>query len=201
VQFELKMNSATSRNNYEYLDILDRAWAGSGLSRPRGAVVCDVGCASFWYAATLQAFFDPRELVGVDVEGYRLYKDGHTRIDYASGYVAAIPNARFVVADYATYELPAAVITLWFPFVTAAAILAWRLPLSLLTPARLFARIYHNLGPAGVLVMVNHGREEADLANRLCVAAQLRCLFRFAEPGLLSAHRGRPAVLSCWTRG
>jgi hypothetical protein len=28
VQFELKMNSATSRINYEYLDILDRAWAG-----------------------------------------------------------------------------------------------------------------------------------------------------------------------------
>ena len=201
MQFELKMNSATSRNNYEYLDILDRAWAGSGLTPPHGAVVCDVGCASFWYAATLQAFFSPRELVGVEVEGYRLYRDGHTRIDYAAGYVGAIPNARFVVADYAAYQLRAGVITLWFPFVTPAAILAWRLPLSLLTPARLFARIYHNLSPAGVLVMVNHGREEADLATRLCIAADLRCLFRFAEPGLLSAHRGRPAVLSCWTRG
>jgi SAM-dependent methyltransferase len=201
VQFELKMNSETSRNNYEYLDILDRAWAGSGLSRPCDAVVCDVGCASFWYAATLQAFFRPRELVGVEVEGHRLYRDGHTRIDYASGYVADIPAARFVVADYTACELPADVITLWFPFVTPAAILAWRLPLSLLTPARLFARIYHNLRPDGVLVMVNHGHQEAELANRLCVAADLKCLFRFAEPGPFSAYRGRPAVLSCWARG
>src|SRR5579863_5464172 len=60
VQFELRMNATTSRNNYEYLDILDRAWTDSGMSRPRGGLLCDIGCASFWYAATLQAFFRPR---------------------------------------------------------------------------------------------------------------------------------------------
>ncbi len=200
VQFELRMNSATSRNNYEYLDILDRAWETSGLARPSGCVVCDVGCASFWYAATLQAFFRPRELVGIEVEGYRLYKDGHTRIDYASGYVAALPNARFVVANYVSCRLPADVITLWFPFLTPAAILAWRLPLSLLSPASLFETIYHNLNPDGMLVMVNHGCAEADLAAKLCAAAGLRRLSGFAEPGVFSAHRGRPAVLSWWAR-
>ncbi len=198
VRFESLMSASTSQNNYEYLDILDRAWAGTGLRWPVSPVVCDVGCASFWYAATLQAFFRPRELVGVEVEGYRLYKDGHTRIDYASGYVAGLPNARFVVADYLAFDLPADVITLWFPFVTPAAILAWRLPLSLLTPEHLFARISHNLRPAGLLVMINHGWEEATLADRLCVAAELRPLFRFAEPGLFSVHRGRLPVLSCW---
>ena len=72
------MNAATSTNNYEYLDILDRAWADSGLQRPAGGVVCDVGSASFWYAAALHAFFRPRELVGVEVEGHRLFKDGHS---------------------------------------------------------------------------------------------------------------------------
>ena len=34
---------------------------------------------------------------------------------------------------------PADLITAWFPFLTPAAILAWRLPLSLLAPERLFA--------------------------------------------------------------
>jgi hypothetical protein len=195
------MSSATSRNNYEYLDILDRGLAGTGITWPSNPVLCDVGCASFWYAATLQAFFRPRELAGIEIDGHRLYKDGHTRVDYAAGYVAAIRNARFVVADYVTYEHSAEVITLWFPFVTPAAILAWRLPLSLLTPASLFTRIYHNLRPAGRLVMVNHGQQEADLADQLCIAAGLRRLVRFGEPGLLSEHRGRPAILSCWTRG
>ncbi len=200
VQFERRMNAATSANNYEYLDILDRAWAESGLTRPAGGVVCDVGCASFWYAATLQAFFRPQELVGVEVEGHRLFRDGHTRIDYAAGYVADLPNARFIVADYGTCELPADVVTAWFPFVTPTAILAWRLPLSLLAPERLFRRIYHNLRPGGWFVMVNHGLREAALAEELCTAAGLRRLSQLAEPGLLSRPRAGPAVLSCWTR-
>jgi hypothetical protein len=200
VQFELRMNSATAANNYEYLDILDRAWAQSGRVRPTGGVLCDIGCASFWYAATLQSFFSPREMVGVEVEGHRLFQNGHTRIDYARGYLAQAPNARFLVADYRNCELPAQVITAWFPFVSPAAILAWRLPLSLLAPDELLGRVCHNLLAGGLFVMVNHGTVEAELAKKLCIAAGLRCLFRFAEPGVLSSHRTHPAVLSCWTR-
>jgi hypothetical protein len=200
VHFEERMSAATSTNNYEYLDILDRAWADSGLPRPEGGVVCDVGSASFWYAAALQAFFRPRELVGVEVEGHRLFKDGHSRIDYALGYVGQIPGARFLVADYVDCEMPADVITAWFPFLTPAALLAWRLPLSMLTPERLFARIYRNLRPEGLLVVVNHGAAETAIARKLCDAAGLTPLSSFAEPGAFSAHRASPAQLSCWTR-
>jgi hypothetical protein len=194
------MTAATSTNNYEYLDILDRAWADSGLPRPVGGVVCDVGSASFWYAAALHAFFRPRELVGVEVEGHRLFKDGHSRIDYAAGYVGQIPGARFLVADYVDCEVPADVITAWFPFMTPAALLAWRLPLSLLTPERLFARIYRNLRPKGLLVLVNHGAAEAAIAYGLCDAAGLNPLSSFAYLSAFRAHRASPAMLSCWTR-
>jgi SAM-dependent methyltransferase len=200
VQFELAMSWVTAQNNYEYLDLLDRAWATAGLARPSGGVLCDIGCASFWYAAALEAFFRPRELVGVEVEGHRLFRNGHTRIDYALGYVSRIANAKFLVSDYVTVDLPADVITAWFPFVTPAAILAWRLPLSLLAPDRLFQRINQNLKPGGILVMVNHGDHEASLAEVLCSAADLRRLTRFAEPGVFSAHRPEPATLTCWTR-
>jgi len=182
------------------LDILDRTWAHSGLPRPEGGRVCDVGSASFWYAAALHAFFRPRELVGVEVEGHRLFKDGHSRIDYAAGYVGQIPGARFLVADYVNCELPADVITAWFPFVTPAALLAWRLPLSMLTPDRLCARIYRNLRPKGLLILVNHGGAEAAIARALCVAAGLTPLSSFAESGVFSGHRASPASVSCWTR-
>jgi hypothetical protein len=200
VHFEEKLSAATSINNYEYLDILDRTWADSGLPRPAGGVVCDVGSASFWYAAALHAFFRPRELVGVEVEGHRLFKDGRSRIDYAAGYVAQIPGARFLQADYADCELPADVITAWFPFVTATALLAWRLPLSMLTPERLFTRIYLNLRSRGLLVLVNHGAAEAAIARELCNAAGLTPLSSFAESGAFSSHRASPAWVSCWTR-
>lgn len=197
-KFELGMSSATAMNNYEYLDLLDRAWNAAGLGRPQGGTLTDIGCASFWYAAALQFFFAPERVVGFEVEGYRLFKNGHSRIDYARGYLAALPQARFVVADYRAVELPADVITAWFPFVTPAALLAWRLPLSLLAPDQLFRRVQANLRPDGIFVMVNHGAVEADRAEKLCTAAHLRQVFRFAEPGVFSAHRGSVAILSIW---
>jgi SAM-dependent methyltransferase len=199
VHFERSLNAQTSLNNYEYLDILDRAWSESGLPPVAGrGTVCDIGCASFWYAGSLQCFFRPERLVGIDVEGHRLFRDGRSRIDYANGYLADIPGARFVVADYANVQEPADLITAWFPFLTPAAILAWRLPLSLLAPERLFERIKHNLKPAGLFVLVNHGLEEAALAEQLCIAAGLAPLARWGEAGLLSGHRLRPPILSCW---
>jgi hypothetical protein len=200
VRFERHLNAATSYNNYEYLDILDRAWAASGLALPKGGELCDVGCANFWYAQALHAFFRPKRLLGVEVEGYRRYRDGHVRVDYAAGYLSRVPNARLLIADYGSCDLPADLITAWFPFVTPQAILAWRLPLSLLDPARLFKRIRQNLRPDGLFVMVNHGSQEALLAQELCAAAGLRRLSAADEPGLLSGHRLKPAILSCWRR-
>jgi hypothetical protein len=198
VQFEQRMSAATSTNNYEYLDILDRGWSAAGMRVRAGGVLCDVGCASFWYAAALQSFFNPDRLVGVEVEGHRLFRDGRSRIDYARGYLAQLPNARFVVADYLGHEEPADVITAWFPFLTPAAILGWRLPLSLLAPERLFRKIEHNLRPGGVFFMVNHGLQEAELAENLCTAAGLALAARWAQPGVLSRHRMTPPILSWW---
>jgi len=200
VQFELRMSVATSHNNYEYLDILDRGWSESGMDRPAGGVLCDVGCASFWYAPTLQAFFRPARMVGVEVEGHRLFRGGRTRIDFATGYLAQLPGARFVVADYSGYEEPANVITAWFPFLTPTAILAWRLPLSLLAPEKLFRQIQRNLLPKGVFFMVNHGQDEAALAEPLCTAAGLKLAARWKGPAALSRQRLRPPVLTWWRR-
>ena len=161
VQFELRLSAATSTRNYEYLDLLDRGWANLGRPRPKGGALCDVGCASFWYAD-------------------------------------ALPNARFVVGDYAEFREPADIITAWFPFLTPASILAWRLPLSLLKPERLFRQIQHNLGPKGIFFMVNHGSAEMDLAAQWCDAAGLRLAGRWSELGPLNRHRLSPPVLSWW---
>jgi hypothetical protein len=180
VQFESILTAATSANNYEYLDILDRAWSESGLPLMQDGTLCDVGCASFWYAACLQAFFRPQRLVGIEIEGHRLFRDGRTRIDYAAG------------------REPADLITCWFPFLTPAAILAWRMPLSLLAPERLFASIKGNLKPQGLFVMVNHGPMEAAMAEQLCSAAGLRAIGRWGDAGILSGHRLSAPLLSCW---
>jgi SAM-dependent methyltransferase len=223
VRFEATLSAASSLNNYEYLDILDRAWPAAGLppapgprdaaatggsragaaadetaGAPSGGLVCDVGCASFYYAAALQAFFRPERLIGVEVEGYRLFKSGHSRADHARGYLSGLPNAEFVIADYSSYECTADVITAWYPFLTPQAILAWRLPLSLLKPPALFGRIRRNLKPGGRLFMVNHGAREAEIAHGLCEAEGLRSILRGSVASVMGPHRLEPPTVSIW---
>ena len=197
VRFESELKLETALNNYEYLDILDRAWPG-GAAPPAAELLCDVGCASFWYAAALDAFFRPKAMVGVEVEGYRLFRDGRARCDHAAGYLARRPHARFVVADYRGYEQPADLITAWFPFLTPTAILAWRLPLAFLEPEALLRRVRRNLTPGGRFVMINHGLEEGRRAHQLCIAADLAPEWQSVRPSSLNARRVVPPVVSCW---
>jgi len=198
-RFEASLGRVTALDNYAYLDLLDRAFAALCIDRSRGGRVQDAGSASFRYAAALQAFFAPRALVGVEVEGYRRLRDGHSRIDHARGYVAALPHARFVVADYAHFKDTADVVTMFFPFVTVRPLLAWRLPLKVFDPWAWFARAAANLVRGGLLVVVSHGEDEAAIAVRLCQRVGLTALGRFQDDAPLEP-RPLPAVVTLWRR-
>jgi hypothetical protein len=199
VRFEQQCSALTTLKNYDYLDILDQAWTAWGQPRPVGGVVHDVGSSNFWYARALHAFFTPAALTGVEVEGYRIYYNGYSRWDYARGYVQSLPQTTFEIADYAQYEQPADTIMAWYPFVTPAPVLAWRMPLAFLAPQALFARIAMNLNPSGVFVMVNQGPEEADAAAEYCRHAGLR-IESSCEVRLTLRRRRKPPVVSWWRR-
>ncbi|MEQ1795375.1 MAG: hypothetical protein ABL970_14430, partial [Nitrospira sp.] len=199
VRFEQHAAALTTLKNYDYLDILDQAWTAWGQPRPVGGAVQDVGSSNFWYAQALHAFFVPSALTGVEVEGHRIYYNGYSRWDYARGYVRNLPQTTFEIADYAQYEQPADTIVAWYPFVTAAPVLAWRMPLAFLAPQALFARIATNLNPSGVFVMVNQGPEEADVAAGLCRQAGLK-FESSCEVRMTLRRRRVPPVVSWWRR-
>lgn len=196
-RFEQSLARSTALDNYAYLELLDRAFEALCIDRPRGGRVQDAGSASFRYAAALRAFFVPRTLVGVEVEGYRLLRDGYSRIDYARGYVAALPQTRFVVANYSEFDEAAKVVTMFFPFVTIAPLLAWRLPLKVFDPRAWFARAAANLVRGGLLVVVSHGDAEADVATELCRRVGFTALGRFRDDEPLEP-RPQPAVVTLW---
>ncbi|MFO0708046.1 MAG: hypothetical protein U0412_14465 [Nitrospira sp.] len=199
VRFEHHCDALTTLKSYDYLDILDQAWTAWGQPRPVGGAVHDVGSSNFWYARALHAFFVPAALTGIEVEGHRIYYNGYSRWDYAQGYVRTLPQTTFVVADYAQYDDPADTIVAWYPFVTPAPVLAWRMPLSVLAPQALFARVAENLNPAGVFVMVNQGPEEADAAADECRRAGLQFESSCEVRGTLRRRR-IPPVVSWWRR-
>jgi hypothetical protein len=199
VRFEQHCAALTTLKNYDYLDILDQAWSVWGQPRPVGGVVHDVGASNFWYARALHTFFLPSALTGVEVEGHRIYYNGYSRRDYAQGYVQNLPQTTFVIADYAQYEQPADTIIAWYPFVTPAPVLAWRMPLAFLAPQALFERIAMNMNPSGVFVMVNQGPEEADVAADCCRQAGLK-LESSCELHATLRRRRIPPVVSWWRR-
>lgn len=174
VNFEAHLAEDAALNSYACLDLLAQAFSRAGLSPPRGGVAHDVGCASFWNARALHVFFAPDRLVGVEIEGSRLLRGWHSRRDAAAGHVRGLRGTEFVVADYTGYREPADVITAFYPFVAPGPVLAWRLPLRVLRPGALFARIAANLRPGGVFVMVNHGPAEAVAARDFALAAGLQ---------------------------
>lgn len=198
VRFESVYGSHTALANYAYLDLLDQAWTITNQPIPQGIVVTDVGCANFWYARTLHAFFRPATLTGVDVEGFRLYPTGYSRYDAARGYIAQLPHTSFAVANYCEMESRTDVITAWYPFVTPSPVLAWGLPLTVFSPAQLFHRIARNLTAQGLFFMVNQGTEEAAIAASYCRRAGLRFVNQWVHLHPLRATP-HPPVASWWT--
>ena len=200
MKFEAHLSAGTALRNYDYLDLLDQAWADWDLARPSHGIVCDASCANFWYARTLGAFFRPKRLIGVEVDGYRFYHNGHSRWDFARGYLRELPHAVFEVGDYVEVRQCADVITAWFPFITSGPLVAWRLPLSLFDPKSLIRAILSNLNLNGVFVMVNHNQAEANIAAALCRAVGLN---NAGSTYIKRSIRSRlvSPVISCWRRG
>jgi hypothetical protein len=196
-RFELRYPPETTLLNYGYLDMLDRARQALKWTISQNRQICDVGSANFAYAAALQAFFQPSQLTGTEVDGHRLYCNGRSRIDYAHGHIQDLAHTNYVVADYRQYSKSAEIITAWYPFVTPKPLLAWRLPLSLFDPSALFAQIANNLVIGGTFVMINHSPAEAAVARNIAEATGLVCRGQYVHDTPVRP-RTQPSVLTLW---
>jgi len=198
--FEVSYLPETALLNYAYLDLLDRARQALNWTVMAKQQVCDVGCANFAYSAALHAFFQPAQLVGVEIDGHRLYCNGRSRLDYARGYIQDLPQTEYVTTDYRHYTRPADIITAWYPFVTPKPLLAWRLPLNLFNPGALFAQVANNLIIGGLFIMINHSPDEADVARGIAEDVGLVCAGHYVHEAPLRP-RAEYSVLTLWHHG
>jgi len=197
VNFEAAQDAAGALQAYEYLDLLDQSLQSWGEPPPRGLVMHAVGCASFAYASALVALFRPSRLTGVELEGYRRLRGGFNRAEKAAANVQRLPNTSFVIADYTSYAYTADLVIAFFPFVSPAPVLGWRLPLSVLNPGALFERIRTNLSPSGEFWMINHSPAEAATAATYAQASGMSIVRRHECQSSLRSRESAP-VVSVW---
>ncbi len=131
----------------------------------------DAGAKNWSYVEAIYRYLETRhpafELVGIELDGYRLYTDLHNRADYAQSYIRSLPKAEYVVQDVLSHQASYHVISSFLPFVFKAPFLAWGLPLKYFEPFRYLQHLYQLLEPGGVLLILNQGVEEAKEQERL----------------------------------
>jgi len=197
VGFEQQLNADNALENYVYLDVLHRLRECSAAWPAEQGRVLDVGCKNFYYAAALAAAFRPAQLMGLELEGHRRYRDGHRRSDYAAFYTGQISGARYCVGDICDWREKADLVSCWYPFVFAEVAVAWGLPLSAFAPQRFFPALANAVAPGGLLLVVNQGLAEWQACARWLGEQRLRCVAKVVVDKPL-LPRPAPPVASLW---
>ncbi|GAB4153944.1 MAG: hypothetical protein Fur0037_22670 [Planctomycetota bacterium] len=200
--------------NLSLLDGLERLCAGIPIPCRCGAVsALDVGSGDFRYATALQRWLArhfarrPRavDLLGVEIDGHGIYRDGSSRIDHARAHAAlASSSVRYEVADVSDLGERGTrhVVTLFYPFLSAYALLRWGLPIEHFRPRRLLRASLAALRPGCHLVVANQTGREFDRLRRL-LAGEPAVLVRaisWSDPFLPYAERTRDRMASIWAR-
>ena len=200
VAFEGQLRQSLALTNYLYLDLLDRARQHFQWQVAPGAHIVDVGSQHFYYASALHAFFQPQALTGIELEGYRIYQDGHSRVDYAMAHIRNLPNTQYRVMDFCDFNEEVDGLTCFYPFFEPNALVRWRLPLKVFRPELLARTMARVLKVNGVVFMVNRGETEGGRARQLLAASGLKLVGQCTFPNPLIDWNGPPWI-SLWRKG
>jgi len=172
----------------------------------------DVGCGLFQYATALQRFLagDARgptralEVRGIELDARGLYKDGHSRADHARAHARlAGEGVSFEEADFLARRFPPQdVVTLFYPFLTRHALLAWGLPLTCLRPRELLTHAVATLRPGGWLLVANQTDGEfTELARHLAgLPLEIVARVELSSPLVPYSEATSERVGSLWSR-
>jgi SAM-dependent methyltransferase len=179
--------------NLFYLDMIVTALAGANVQLPVGKLTAvDAGVGHWFYVQALYAALRQWrasrarevELLGFELDPYRVYDDGHSRADWADWYLRAVPEAIYVPEDARRWKPQPHVAFMLFPFVFATDADKWGLPRTVFQPVELLQHVWRGLRPGGALIVSNQGRDEADEQKRLFAKAGVPPTWgtRFASP-------------------
>jgi hypothetical protein len=178
VAFEASLNEVNTLRNYHWLHLMDEIAEQFQWKPPAGIRLVDVGSKNFYYAPALHAFFRPKQLVGIEIDGYHLYRGFYSNASMGDYYAKTLSNTAYQTMNFKAYHTPVDGIVWFFPFVLKEDVVQWYLPLETFEPGLLFCHARRILSPGGFLFMVNTGEDE------FLVAKELLCQAGFSEKGI-----------------
>lgn len=176
--------------NLALLECLEALVGGDPLPASSEVLVraVDVGCGVFQYATGLRAWLGtngdrtPRRVAlrGVEIDGYGIYRDGHSRADHGRAHAAlAGPGTDFLVGDFGGLAVPPQdLVTMFYPFLSAYPLLRWGSPISHLRPRRLVKAVARALRPGGWLIIANQTEAEFERLGNLLAGLPLQLVRR-----------------------
>jgi len=170
----LKSNS-TRRNYLENLAVIELLeYCFKEENFPDKTIkILDIGSKNWFYASGEWNFFKKHKksqdffLEGIELDGFRVYSDFHTRYDYAQFYTKNLPNTHYIVKDLLNHNEKYDFIIWFFPFVTEFPLLEWGLPLSKFQPEKMLKHAFTLLNPNGKMLIVNQDKNEHQIQQEL----------------------------------
>lgn len=188
---EKKSTATLYRKNLYLIDTLEKA--SEGLTLPfseRGVQgntetvyrALDVGSQDWFYVFGLEKWLKhvanshgrKIALKGIELDGYGIYPDFHSRKDYADTYVAQTENplVDYEVKDFLKFKDADQnsgfdFISIFYPFVTRYQLLFWGLPLRFFSPEKFMAHAAALTKKEGWLVVYCHTQVEQNIFLKL----------------------------------
>ena len=161
------------QENLYILDLLDQHLKQQNTARP----CLDIGCKNGVYFPAL-ASFSNSSWDGIELDAFRRYWNLASRRDH--GHFMAKPfNCRYIPGSLLeldtnhSYQL----ITWFLPFIIETPLKAWGLPRRFYQPTALLQHAYELLAPGGTLLIINQGKWETEVQQRLFTATSIKADF------------------------
>lgn len=164
-----------------YVQLVERALREAGVELPDPLAAVDVGTSDWFYVRGLHAVLAHGgrhvTLDGLEVDPWRVYRDGYSRLDHALAHIGPLAGVNFLPGDACSYDRPVTLAFMFYPFLFRPDLVGWGLPRRMLRPASLLAHVAGRLVPGGWLIVTNLSEAEREAQHRLLEEAGLEIVW------------------------
>lgn len=133
--------------------------------------ILDIGTKNWFYAKGEHNFFNKLyenfSIDGIELDAYRIYSNFYNRLEVAKYHTKNLENMNYIAGNLLDINKKYDYIIWFLPFVKPKAHMLWGLPLKYFYPEKLFLHAYNLLQKNGQMLIVNQGKEEACVQEKM----------------------------------